>query len=153
MLNDDAIGRVLDRIFEHGTWKLFSEVCMEAFRNFGVDCSVVHHDTASVSVCREYESALHDSLHLTHGFSKDKRPDLKQFVLSLLCVEGNPPCHGGVLFGNAPDKKINRNILAEPPRIMANHRTKDFVYVADSALATAENLSLMGEDIHFITSS
>jgi len=26
MLNDDAIGRVLDRIYEHGTWKIFSEV-------------------------------------------------------------------------------------------------------------------------------
>ncbi len=40
MLNDDAIGRVLDRIYEYGTWKIFSEVSVQAFRSFGVDCSV-----------------------------------------------------------------------------------------------------------------
>ncbi len=72
-------------------------------------------------------------------------------MLSLLCVEGNLPCHGGVLSGNAPDKKTNGTVLAELPRIMASHGTKDFIYVADSALATEENLSLMGEDIRFIT--
>jgi len=151
MLNDDAIGRVLDRIYEYGTWKIFSEVCVQAFRSFGVDCSVVHHDTTSVSVWGEYESSANGPLHIAHGFSKDKRPDLKQFVLSLLCAEGNLPCHGGVLSGNAPDKKTNGNILAELPRIMASHGQKDFIYVADSALATEENLSLMGENIRFIT--
>ncbi len=134
MLNDDAIGRVLDRIYEYGTWKVFSEVCVHAFRNFGVDCSVAHHDTTSVSVWGEYESSADDPLHITYGFSKDKRPDLKQFVLSLLCVEGNLPCHGGVLSGNASDKKTNGNILAELPRIMASHGERDFIYVADSAL-------------------
>ena len=151
MLNDEAIGRVLDRIYEHGTWKIFSEVCVQAFQSFGVDCSVVHHDTTSVSVWGEYEPAANDPLHITHGFSKDKRPDLKQFVLSLLCVEGNLPCHGGVLSGNAPDKKTNGKILTELPRIMASHGERDFIYVADSALATEENLSLMGENIRFIT--
>jgi len=48
--NDDVLGRVLDRIYEYGTWKLFSEICLVAFRNFTVDCSVGHHDTTSVSV-------------------------------------------------------------------------------------------------------
>ena len=93
MLNDDAIGRVLDRIYDYGTWKIFSEVCVQAFRSFGVDCSVVHHDTTSVSVWGADEPASDDPLHITHGFSKDKRPDLKQFVLSLLCVEVIFPCH------------------------------------------------------------
>jgi len=100
-----------------------------------------------VSVWGEYESSANNPLHITHGFSKDKRPDLKQFTLSLLCVEGNLPCHGGVLSGNAPDKKTNGKILAETSRIMASHGAKDFIYVADSALATEENLSLMGENI------
>jgi transposase len=54
MLNDDAIGRVLDRIYEYGTWKIFSEVCVQAFLNFRVDCSVVHQDTTSVSVWGQY---------------------------------------------------------------------------------------------------
>jgi transposase len=151
MLNDDAIGRVLDRIYEYGTWKIFSEVCVQAFRTFSVDASVVHHDTTSVSVWGEYAPAPQDPICITNGFSKDKRPDLKQFMISLLCVEGNLPCHGGILDGNAPDKKTNGTILHELPRIMARHGEKEFTYVADAALATKENLSLMGDNIRFIT--
>jgi hypothetical protein len=59
-------------------------------------------------------------------------------MISLLCVEGNLPCHGGILDGNAPDKKANGTILHELPRIMARHGEK-------------ENLSLMGDNIRFIT--
>ena len=153
MLNDDAIGRVLDRIYEYGTWKIFSEVCLHAFRDFGVDCSVVHQDTTSVSVWGEYKPVPGDPFRIIHGFSKDKRPDLKQFIFSLLCVEGNLPCHAGIIDGNAADKKTNGKILAELPRIMARHglRDQEFIYVADSALATEANLSVLGDDIRFIT--
>jgi transposase len=151
MLNDDAIGRVLDRIYEYGTWKIFSEVCVQAFLNFRVDCSVVHQDTTSVSVWGQYLPAPRDPVRITHGFSKDKRPDLKQFVFSLLCVEGNIPCHAGILDGNAADKKTNGKVLAELPRIMARHGVEEFIYVADSALVTEENLSFLGEGIHGIT--
>ena len=126
---------------------------MHAFRNFGVDCSVVHQDTTSVSVWGDYKPAPGDPFRIVHGFSKDKRPDLKQFIFSLLCVEGNLPRHAGILDGNAADKKTNGKILAELPRIMARHgvRDQEFIYVADSALATEANLSLMGDDIRFIT--
>jgi transposase len=150
LLNDDTIGRVLDRIYAYGTWKIFSEVCLHAFRNFHVDASVVHQDTTSVSVWGEYQPAAGDPIHITNGFSKDKRPDLKQFVLSLLCVEGNLPCHAGILDGNASDKKTNGRILNELPRIMARHGVKEFIYVADSALITKDNLALMNEGIDFI---
>jgi transposase len=122
-------------MYEYGTWKIFSEVCLHAFRNFGVDCSVVHQDTTSVSVWGEYKPAPRDPFRIVHGFSKDKRPDLKQFILSLLCVEGNLPCHAGILDGNAADKKTHGKILAELPRIMARHGVgqQGFIYVADSA--------------------
>jgi transposase len=150
-LNDDVIGRVLDRIYAYGTWKIFSEVCVQAFRTFRVDASVVHHDTTSVSVWGEYAPARNDPIRITNGFSKDKRPDLKQFVFSLLCVEGNIPCHAGILDGNASDKKTNGRILNELPRIMARHKEKEFTYVADSALVTEDNLALMGENIRFVT--
>ena len=152
MLNDDTIGRVLDRIYEYGTWEIFSSVCIQAFLNFGVDCSVVHQDTTSVSVWGEYKPVPGDPVLVTYGFSKDKRPDLKQFILSLLCVEGNLPCHAGILDGNAADKKTHGKVLAALPGIMARHKVgeQEFIYVADSALATRGNLSTM-ESIHFIT--
>jgi transposase len=62
-------------------------------------------------------------------------------------------CHAGILDGNAADKKTNGKTLAELPRIMARHGVGDqgFIYVADSALATEADLSLLGDDIRFIT--
>jgi len=151
--NDDAIGRVLDRVYNYGTWKMFSEICIKAFHEFDVNCSIVHQDTTSVSVWGEYQPSPNDPFRIKHGFSKDKRPDLKQFILSLLCVEGNLPCHAGILDGNASDKKTNGNILMELPRIMANHGVgeHEFIYVADSALATQGNFAIMQDDIRFIT--
>ncbi len=153
MFNDDAIGRVLDRIHDYGTWKLFSEVCIQAFRNFNVDCSIIHQDTTSVNVWGEYKPGAGDPMQINHGYSKDKRPDLKQFVLSLLCAEGNLPFHAGILDGNSSDKKINGNIITELPRIMARYGAgeHEFIYVADSALATKDNLLFMKDGIHFIT--
>ena len=149
-LNDDAIGRVLDRIHDYGTWKIFTEVSVRAFRAFVVDCSVVHQDTTSVSVWGEYLPSARDPVRIEHGYSKDKRPDLKQFMYSLLCVEGNLPIHAGLLDGSASDKKTNGKIVAELPRIMAQYGRKDFIYVADSALATRENLDLM-RGMRFVT--
>ena len=46
---------------------------------------------------------------ITHGYSKDRRPDLKQFVLSLLCVGTDVPIVGKLEDGNASDK---RSIIA-----------------------------------------
>jgi transposase len=124
-LNNDALGRVLDRIYEYGTWKMFSEVCLQAFEAFGVDGSVVHQDTTSVSVWGGYAPRRDDPILITYGFSKDKRGDLKQFIVSLLCMEGNLPCQAGILDGNAADKKTNGQILAELPRIMSRQGVED----------------------------
>lgn len=153
MLNDDAIGRVLDRIYEYGTWKIFSDVSLNACRSFNVKCSEIHQDTTSVSVWGDYREASDESLHIVYGHSKDKRPDLKQFIISLLCVEGNLPFNAEILDGNASDKKINGKVIAKLPQIMDRHGVgkHDFIYVADSALATKTNFSLLGDDIRFIT--
>ena len=41
---------------------------------------------------------------VTHGFSKDHRPDLKQFMTELLCVERGVPIFGKTL-GRAPQTR------------------------------------------------
>ncbi len=58
-LGDDTLGRV----HAYSTWKLFSEVFIQAFQNFGVDCVVVHHDTTSVSVWGEYRPSKDNPFH------------------------------------------------------------------------------------------
>ena len=142
--NDDNVGRIMDHIYEVGTQKIFSSLSAAALRQFPVSTQHVHFDTTSINVYGDYTHAADDKVpfKITHGYSKDKRPDLKQFVLSLLCVDGNIPIVGKLEDGNASDKKINHRVLSEISRHMNEHGVADdaFIYVADSAMVTEENL-------------
>ena len=71
----------------------------------------------------EYRGADGDAapFKITQSYSKDKRPDLKQFVLSLLCVDGDVPIVGKLEDGNASDKKLNHRFLNEVSRHMQAH--------------------------------
>jgi transposase len=91
-------------------------------------------------------------IHLTHGYSKDLRPDLKQFLIESLCVAKNIPIMGGCADGNASDKTLNHTMLQRIGALMHEHGLAKgaYVYVADSALVTQENLELMADQL-FIT--
>jgi transposase len=149
--NDDNVGRVLDHLFETGTQKIFSALSVRALERFPLSTKHVHFDTTSVNVYGDYLNADGDGapFKMAHGYSKDKRPDLKQFVLSLLCVDGNVPIVGKLEDGNASDKKINHRVLSEVSRHMNEHGVADeaFIYVADSAMVTEENLARAGRFI------
>ena len=143
--NDDNVGRVMDRLYEVGTQKLFSEMSRSALHRFPLSTKHLHFDTTSVNVYGAYTNAADDNapFKIINGYSKDKRPDLKQFVLSLLCVDGNIPIVGKLEDGNASDKKINHRVLSEVSKHMSQHGVADeaFIYVADSAMVTEENLA------------
>jgi transposase len=76
----------------------------------------------------------------------DHRPDLKQIVHSLLCVERGIPVAAKLLNGNESDKVINRNLLSEVAEKMRELGEGDQVYVADSALVTEDNLDLLADE-------
>ncbi len=149
--NDDNVGRVMDQLYHVGTQKLFSAISVSALQRFCLSTKHVHFDTTSVNVYGEYLNAADEAapFKITHGYSKDKRPDLKQFVLSLLCVDGNVPIVGKLEDGNASDKKINHRVLSEVAQHMNQHGIADeaFIYVADAAMVTEDNLTQAGSFI------
>ena len=146
------VGRLLDKLYEYGTLKLFTEISRQAINAFDVDVRHVHSDTTSVSVqgAYEYDDGPFD---ITYGYSKDKRPDLKQFLVSMLCVDRNIPIVGTVEDGNASDKKINNDILNDISRHMATHGLTpgEFVYIADSAMVTEANLTQVGDVTKYLS--
>lgn len=154
--NDTTVGRTLDKIYEAGTMKIFSEVARRAVRLFSVDMQCLHYDTTSVSVWGDYdlyhEEQDSEMLRITHGHSKDNRPDLKQFLIQTLCVEHNIPIMGGCEDGNSSDKTNNNKVLKNVSGWMAKHGLSPgaFIYVADSAMVTEDNLKSVGENL-FIT--
>jgi len=154
--NDTTVGRTLDKIYEAGTMKIFSEVTRRAVRLFSVKMQYLHYDTTSVSVWGDYdlyhEGQDSEMLRITHGHSKDNRPDLKQFLLQALCVEHNIPIMGGTEDGNSSDKTNNNKVLKNVSGWMAKHGLAPgaFIYVADSAMVTEDNIKSAGENL-FIT--
>jgi len=148
-LNDDAVGRALDRIYEAGTSKVLSAVALRAVKLFNLDTTHVHHDTTSHTVYGDYDlygETSHDQpFVITFGFSKDHRPDLKQLVQSLLCVDSGIPISSTCENGNLSDKVANRNLIPMMVERMRELGQDNFLYVADSALVTRDNLALMDD--------
>jgi transposase len=155
--NDTTLGRALEAIYEHGAGQLFSQVALGAAAAFpaGLDLRHLHFDTTSVSVWGEYAACEADGdggLRVTYGYSKDLRPDLKQFLIEMLCAGRNIPVLGGCADGNASDKTVNNAVLTNLSKHMARHglAAGAFVYVADAAMVTPANLAALGGNL-FIT--
>src|ERR671922_371286 len=151
---DDTVGRVLDRLYPFGTMRLFTACAVRAAMRFGLERRYVHFDTTSHSVWGDYQFAETQDLpfQVTYGYSKDKRPDLKQFVLSTLCVDRAVPIWGKPEDGNASDKSLNTTLLSEIAQLLADYGVQPgaYIYIADSALVTEANLAALGDTL-FIT--
>ena len=148
--NDTNVGRALDAIFDAGSAKILTKLGDRAATVFDLDMSIASYDTTSVNVWGDYEACESenppDGPRVTHGFSKDHRPDLKQFMTELLCVERGVPIFGKTLDGNSSDKTSNNEILTNITSILAEKGIGpgDFVYVADSSMVSEDNLKQVG---------
>ena len=79
-------------------------------------------------------------ISITHGYSRDHRPDLKQFIIDLIVSgDGDIPLFLRVADGNENDKVVFGKIAKEY-KSMVNFET---MIVGDSALYTENNLKLM----------
>ena len=151
--NDSVLGRTLDKIFEAGPKRVFSAAALRAAMREDVKVDVVHVDTTSWSLAGIYADSVAESeaLHITYGFSKDKRPDLKQFNYGLVVSRDGIPLIGEAMDGNTSDKVWNRHIIEELVSKLASD-LDSLVYVADSAAVTKDNLDLIAEKgIKFIS--
>jgi transposase len=152
--NDTTVARAMDALYEAGAGKVFSEVAYQAAQRFRPDLRTVHWDSTSVNVWGDYAGAGPggEGLVITHGYSKDHRPDLKQFLLDVLCAGHSVPLLGGCHDGNASDKALNNALLTRISRDLARFGLGpgDWLYVADSALVTEENLEAVADNL-FVT--
>jgi transposase len=154
---DDTVGRVLERLYDTGTMKVFTACAVRADRAFGFDKRYVHFDTTSLTVYGDYrppEEAEEQGVpfRITYGYSKAKRPDLKQFVFATLCVDRAVPLWGKPEDGNASDKTVHNTLLSNIATFLATHGVAPgaYIYVADAALVPADNLAALGDTL-FIT--
>ena len=138
--NDDRLGRTLDIIYKHGSAQLFSGIVISAINEFHLDLKMIHADTTSKSVYGDYEHQNPNSVKIVHGFSKDKRPDLKQLLFGVVTTQDKVPVYANVTHGNTDDKTWNNNLLNIIQKQLAGVDLSTVTYVADSAVVTEENL-------------
>ena len=112
--NRFKLGRALDEVHQYGIEALFSKTALHVCKKEGIDMNYSHLDTSSFSLTGEYiPDSDENAIKITHGYSKDHRPDLKQAVLELVVTQdGAIPficqCHDG----NASDNIVFKNRVA-----------------------------------------
>ena len=101
-LNDDRLGRVLDKVYKIGLNKIFVFILLEVIKKYQLNLETVHLDSSSFHVDGEYKnSGENKTIKITYSYSRDNRPDLKQFLMELICTgDGDVPlwmkiCGGG----------------------------------------------------------
>ena len=164
-LNDDKLGRVMDKLFIKGLDTIFFIIAVKAAQKFGVSLSTSHLDSSSIHVQGQYNTSLpevifenqkignHQELEeiavkspkeitITYGYSRDHRPDLKQFIIEMICSgDGDIPIFLKLASGNQADSSCFGQIAAEYHKQLEVNS----LIVADSALYTESNLKMMSD--------
>ena len=146
--NDDKVGRVMDKLYQFGLTKIFLLIALTALNKYGIDHKYSHLDSTSISLQGDYalsqtvtsENLEPTPIKIVNGYSKDKRPDLKQFLINLIASgDGGVPLFLECGNGNDNDKAKFAQLLAK----FTKEVDLESIFVADSALYSAENLSII----------
>ena len=150
--NDDVLGRTLDKLYRAGPESIFMQITAKAHKEYSG--RFLHNDTTSMSLQGEYEHEEGDldavPIQITHGHSKDHRPDLKQFVISLV-MSDSLPVFIQTLSGNTSDKTHFREIVTQYGQSLKDAWGEDKIWVWDSAGYTEETIKVISEDYNWIS--
>ena len=151
MFNRFKLGRTLDAIHAYGWDLLLSELALAGCAQERLEQRFHHLDTTSVALSGTSgrESDEHP-LHITHGYSKEHRPDLKPVVLELLVAqEGGVPLVSKSWDGNTSDTPIFKERAEALMAAFARAPTPRYL-VADAKLYTEDTATTLAK-LGFIT--
>ena len=145
VLNDDRVGRTLDRLFDADRASLLTEIVVSMIREFDLDVSRLHNDSTTVTFHGDYEHASgherggHPTPAITHGFNKDHRPELKQLLVILsVSGDGAVPIAFRCADGNTSDDTTHVETWDTLRDLVGS---AGFTYVADSKLCTSDAMN------------
>lgn len=167
-LSDDRVGRALDRLFDADRGAILTETVLRLGKRFEVRFNELHNDSTSIRFTGQYRGARGRSMRgkrapwITYGYSKDKRPDLKQLLFILTTsADGAVPVQFRCEDGNRSDVDTHIETWEALRRVAGK---PGFLYVADSKLCVTETMDYIaarkgrfvtvlprtrGEDAHF----
>ena len=138
--NRFKLGRVLDRLHNFGTEALFSHIAVDVCEKENIDFRFNHLDTSAFSLTGEYlPDADEQAISITHGHSKDHRPDLKQVMLEMMVTQdGGIPILFKSLDGNSSDNTVFKDRAAALIKEFEQSETPRYI-VADCKMYTRKN--------------
>jgi transposase len=149
LLNDDRVGRALDRLFDADPAALVTRVVVHMVKEFEVSLEQLHNDSTTLTLHGAYAAATgrlvrgRPTLVVTFGHNKDHRPDLKQLLWILtVSADGAVPVHVKVADGDTEDSTTHRETWEVLHALVGS---ANFLYVADSKLCTRETLKHIHE--------
>lgn len=141
-INDDRIARTLDAVGSARARNLFFRLALRVMKDFSVATQRIHFDTTTVTLRGDYRSSRYEP-RIARGHNKDGCPDLKQLVFGLgISADGAVALYHGVFSGNKVDDTLHCGTVEALRKLLAHD---DFIYVADSKLASNENLAHIDE--------
>jgi len=151
MFNRFKLGRTLDEINTYGGDLLFREIALAVCQQEAIDQRFNHLDTTSFSLTGAYvPESDQQAITITHGYSKDHRPDLKQAVLELMVSQdGGVPLVSKNWDGNASDSQIFQDRAQALLATFTQSPTPRYL-IADSKLYSEENATQLAK-LGFIT--
>ena len=142
--NDDSLGCSLDDLYASGVTEVFASVASKALSTYGVEHRFVHLDSSSFHLHGQYDVETPDEemITITHGYSRDHRPDLKQVVAQIITSHKSTlPVWLEVLSGNSSDKEsFAKTVKAYCQHLKDQNRP---YFVMDSAGYSESNLKTL----------
>ena len=112
---------------------------------FAIQAKHLHVDTTSFSVNGAYDKDNEHIIAITHGYSRDHREDLKQWMLALATThQGDIPLFLQPLSGNSSDKASLVKVITDLHAQLQQQEPQETpIYVADSGLYSTHNMQLL----------
>lgn len=151
-LNDDCLGRCLDKIADYGVTKLFSEIAFEIAHEQNLLGTRLHLDSTSFVLYGDYPDEEGSPLPM-YGFSKENRADLKQVMLSLtMGGAANLPLWMEAMDGNSSDKKSFHETVTRVKQFMSQLKNvpDDLCFIVDAAFYDSKKLVAL-DNVRWIT--
>ncbi|KAB2941642.1 MAG: transposase [Candidatus Methanoperedens nitroreducens] len=142
---EERSGNVLDEFYRSNPQKIFSMLTHGNIKLYNINTSSIRVDTTSKSFYGAYETNKPEPVDITQGFSKDKRPDLKQIIFGTATSSDGIPILGEVMSGNTSDMKFNNGWIKKVRQALEKNDDDFLLYTADSAAVTEDNLKLFKE--------
>jgi len=153
-INDDVLGRALDDLYDYGVTDLFYAAATKATKALNLSPTFAHLDSTSFHVDGDYANSGEDAkgVHITRGYSRDHRPDLKQVILNLVVEnQAGIPLLMKPADRNSQDKKGFRELINQHIDQLQQSTPVDYI-VADSALYSEESIQDFSHyQTHWIT--